>query len=237
MDEHDDSPGDGAPQAVDFERFYREHYRRLVVSLRLADGGYAGGGAGGAGAGSGPADDAEDLAQDAFARTLVRWAGVRTGTNPAGYVYRVAFRLQRRGLRRRWHRRTAMSLVRTRAQRRHEAQPSSPGDLWAEAADVRAALAELPVGCRRVAALCLYAEMTPGEAAVVLGIRPSTVRTQLQRARSTLRSATGHEDEAEAEDNDAGDGDEPDPPSSLPGVRSGGASDDGDRGEARVGID
>ncbi|MCA1692656.1 MAG: hypothetical protein LC733_10840 [Actinobacteria bacterium] len=41
-------------------------------------------------------DDAEDVAQEAFARTLSRWRRVRTGSNPPGYVYRVAFRLLRR---------------------------------------------------------------------------------------------------------------------------------------------
>ena len=39
---------------------------------------------------------AEDLAQEAFARTLGHWRRVREGTNPAGYVYRVAFRLLKR---------------------------------------------------------------------------------------------------------------------------------------------
>src|SRR5205823_3740447 len=39
---------------------------------------------------------AEDIAQEAFARTLGHWRRVRQGTNPAGYVYRVAFRLLRR---------------------------------------------------------------------------------------------------------------------------------------------
>jgi hypothetical protein len=40
------------------------------------------------------------LAQEALARTLVRWRRVRRGTNPAGYVYCVSFRL----LARRWRR-------------------------------------------------------------------------------------------------------------------------------------
>jgi DNA-directed RNA polymerase specialized sigma24 family protein len=44
------------------------------------------------------ADVAEDVAQEAFARTYARWRRVRAGTNPAGYVFRVAFReLRRRG--------------------------------------------------------------------------------------------------------------------------------------------
>jgi RNA polymerase sigma factor (sigma-70 family) len=170
--------GEAVGEETDFDLFYREHFRRLVVSLRLAAGG-----------GSSGADDAEDLAQEAFARTLPRWDRVRIGTNPAGYVYRVAFRLHERRLarQRRWQR--VAGLLRTRASRRRAVQPTAPGDVWADVDGIRAALAGLPPGCRRAAALCLYVEMTPVEAAEVLGVSPSTVRTQLQRARTVLAAA------------------------------------------------
>ena len=66
------------PEAAsdDFVDLFVSHYSRLVAALRL----------GGADAASG-----EDLAQEAFARTLGHWRRVRHGSNPAGYVYRVAF--------------------------------------------------------------------------------------------------------------------------------------------------
>lgn len=162
----------------DFDRFYRDNYRRLVVSLQLAA------------VSTELSDEAEDTAQDAFARTLARWTTVRRGTNPAGYVYRVAFRHQRRSSLRRQRWLKVSSLVQTRTRLRRDAQPSSPGDLWAEAAAVRDAIADLPMGCRRAVALCVYAEMTPMEAAAVLGVSASTLRTQLQRARQALTAAT-----------------------------------------------
>lgn len=166
--------GDGG----DFEAFYRDHYRRVVLSLRVA-------------AGSGP--DAEDLAQEAFARTLARWAKVRGGSNPAGYVYRVAFRLQSRRTRRLWHHRRAL-----------DAEPrdrrSTAPELWGEVAALRGALARLPPACRRAAALCLLAEMTATEAAAVLGVSASTVRTQLQRAREVLVAAIADDPEPVAAD-------------------------------------
>jgi RNA polymerase sigma factor (sigma-70 family) len=152
-----------------FDCFYRETYPRLVVSLRLA---------------IGSTEASEDVAQEAFARTLARWARVRRGSNPAGYVYRVAFRLHNR------------SLVRRRREYGDALTQSSsttprPGssELWAEVAAIREAFTQLPFACRRAAALCLYAEFTAEEAAAVLDVSASTVRTQVQRARELLVAA------------------------------------------------
>ncbi|HEY3142638.1 MAG TPA: sigma-70 family RNA polymerase sigma factor [Acidimicrobiales bacterium] len=164
--------------ASTFDELYRDTYRRLVVSLSLA---------------TGSREEAEDLAQEAFARTLVRWSRVRHGTNPAGYVYRVAFRLHRRSLLTRWRRRGALRLVETRA----ELQLHASGDLWSEVAAIRDIVDGLPLGCRRAAALCLYAEMTAEEAASVLGVTASTVRTQVQRARQAISAAVNVSSEEE----------------------------------------
>jgi RNA polymerase sigma-70 factor (ECF subfamily) len=183
----------------DFDRFYWDNYRRLVVSLQLAA------------VSTELSEEAEDVAQDAFARTLVRWTTVGQGTNPAGYVYRVAFRLQRRSSLRRQRWLKVSTLMQTRARLRRDAQPSSPGDMWAEAAAVRDAIANLPTGCRRAAALCIYAEMTPMEAAAVLGVSASTLRTQLQRARQALSAATASTASTTA--------DEPPLPSTCPAPR------------------
>jgi DNA-directed RNA polymerase specialized sigma24 family protein len=40
---------------------------------------------------SGAEAEAEDLAQEAFARALERWERVRVMESPVGYVYRTAF--------------------------------------------------------------------------------------------------------------------------------------------------
>ena len=70
----------GGEIADDFVTVYEAHYPRLVRALEI-------------GGLDRPA--AEDVAQEAFARTLGHWRRVRLGTNPPGYVYRTAFRLSR----------------------------------------------------------------------------------------------------------------------------------------------
>ena len=143
--------------ASDFEELYRQHYPRLVRALQL----------------SGAGDEAEDVAQEAFARTLLHWWRVRRGTNPAGYPYRVAFRLARR-----------------RVERDGLAPPAqAPPDGFAEATarlDVEARLARMPPARRRCAVLVLLAGLPPTEVARALRIAPSTVRKQVSLARADL---------------------------------------------------
>ncbi|HKA83318.1 MAG TPA: sigma-70 family RNA polymerase sigma factor [Acidimicrobiales bacterium] len=159
-----------------FDGFYRSNYRRVVLSLRLA---------------TGSTEEAEDLAQEAFARTLVHWARVRGGSSPLGYVYRVAFRLQRR---RRLRRRRQLDAATDAARLRSTGPVETSSDSWSDGAAVRHALAQLPPACRRAAVLCLYADMTAPQAAVVLGVRPSTIRTHVQRARQALVATLAPED-------------------------------------------
>ena len=128
-------------------------------------------------------ETAADVTQEAFARTYARWRRVRTGTNPAGYVFRVAFReLRRRG--------------------RLPDEPDgdeaagwepSPGHGPEEQALARVAadVALLAISCmpprrRACALLVLAAGLTAEEAGEALGIAPSTVRVQVHRARGDL---------------------------------------------------
>jgi len=146
----------------DFAALYLAHYRRLVRALELAGLSSA---------------TAEDVAQEAFARTLARWARVRRGTNPPGYVFRVAFRLSRRR-RDAWWTGTDSSA------------PDVAGEATLRVA-LRETLAAMPAGRRGCAVLCLVLGMTPEEAGRALGIAASTVRKQVQRARLDLRSSLG----------------------------------------------
>jgi RNA polymerase sigma factor (sigma-70 family) len=156
--------------AVGFDGFYADSYQRVVTGLRLA---------------TRSPDEAEDLAQEAFARTLARWSRVRSGANPVGYVFRTAFRLDRRN---RFRRRRQHDAATAEAHRDSRLSAGAT-DRRDEVAAVRDALASLPLARRRAAVLCLYAELTAEEAAVVLGVSASTVRTQVQRARQALRAA------------------------------------------------
>jgi RNA polymerase sigma-70 factor (ECF subfamily) len=120
---------------------------------------------------------AEDVAQEAFARTLVHWLRVRRGSNPPGYVYRTAFRLYARRVR--------------PSEELGDATGFVP-DLQGEAATrltVEAALASMPPRRRLCATLCFIVALTPREAGEALGIAEGTVRKQLELARETLRQA------------------------------------------------
>jgi RNA polymerase sigma factor (sigma-70 family) len=155
-------PGTGAPP--DFIAVYEAHYPRLVRALEI----------------SGldrPA--AEDVAQEAFARTFGHWRRVRLGTNPPGYAYRVGFRLARRTFRR------EDPLV---------VEPTSSGDIAAQVATreaIEGALQAMPPRRRSCAVMCLMSGLTTKEAARSLGIAEGTVRKQLELARSTLRGVLG----------------------------------------------
>ncbi len=117
------------------------------------------------------------MAQEAFARTLVHWWRVRRGTNPAGYAYRVAFRLAFR------RRRRAVALV--------QADGSVPDAIAAATlrVDVERRLAAMPAGRRRCAVLVLLVGLEPAEVARALRIAPSTVRKQVSLARADLAQA------------------------------------------------
>ena len=149
------------PQAAsdDFVDLFTTQYPRLVAALRLS-------GAQGV--------TAEDLAQEAFARTLGHWRRVREGTNPAGYLYRVAFRLLRR--------RVGVAEDPLGDIDRPSTTPG-PEDTAIAAVDAAHALDAMPPRRRACAVLVWYLGFTSDEAGAILTIDGATVRTQLDRAR------------------------------------------------------
>jgi RNA polymerase sigma factor (sigma-70 family) len=146
----------------DFEQLYREHYSRLTRALRLA----------------GAGDAAEELAQEAMARTLAKWRRVRKGTNPVGYAYTTAFRLLQR------HQRRAQPVASARGQ-----SAAGPEGATVTNAVLVETLDAMPPARRAVAALCISLGWTTDEAATALGISPSTARVQLHNARADLHRA------------------------------------------------
>lgn len=130
--------------------------------------------------------DADDLAQEAFARTwdvLDRYDGrsaLRT------FICGVAFQYWRRA-------------------RRAGARRQAREDAYAELADtetepparaaqrlaLRLAMEELPEDVRAVLALCLGQEFTHGEAAEALGLPLGTVKSHITRGRARLQAALG----------------------------------------------
>lgn len=128
---------------------------------------------------------AADVTQEAFARTYAHWRRVQTGTNPAGYVYRVAFReLRRRGhLPDRPDGDTAADDVLV-----DEHGPEERALASVAAGAALLAIAAMPPRRRACALLVFAAGLTAEEAGQALGITASTVRVQVHRARTDLIS-------------------------------------------------
>ena len=167
-----------------FEAFYREHIDGVqsFVARRIAD-----------------PHLAADLTADVFLAAI-----------DAAPSYRVA-----RGAPRAWLLGIARNVVAAeyrRAGRERRAQARIDGrrlldpddiarmqeriDAAARAREMYEALAGLPDGERAVFELVALDDLSPSEAAAVLGIRPITARVRLHRARSSLRGSLFFDDDS-----------------------------------------
>jgi RNA polymerase sigma factor (sigma-70 family) len=121
---------------------------------------------------------AEDATAEAFARAYAHWDTVADHPNPRAWVLRVAWNYYRSSWRR-W-------------EGRWSADPPGPkppaSEPWSDP-DLVAAIRGLPQGQREVIVLIALGELTPTQAAQVLGKAVGTVRSQLFRARVALRQA------------------------------------------------
>jgi RNA polymerase sigma-70 factor (ECF subfamily) len=148
--------------AAAFDGFYRDHVARIVRACLLVTLDRA---------------SAEDAASEAFARLWSRWSAIGNEDHAGGYVFKTAMRLCAKEVRRRT--------------RRHPAG-GEPADEIARAIerhDLGRALAALSVRQRQVVVLRDWAGYETTEVARMLGMRDSTVRVQLARARERLREA------------------------------------------------
>ena len=152
-----------------FEDFFASQYERLFRAMWLLTGSKA---------------EGEDLAQEAMARVFERWSKVRSADSPASYVYRVAFNLNHRRLRRR----------RLQAEK-ERATYSSPASASEARIEILDAIGRLPRAQREALVLIEWLGFSPEEAGKTLGIAPASVRTRMHRARATLRSELGGSDE------------------------------------------
>jgi RNA polymerase sigma-70 factor (ECF subfamily) len=128
---------------------------------------------------TGSRQEAEDIAQDAFARIWERWPDVSTMENAPGYLHR-----------------TAMNLFRSRYRRallaaRRTVAPPVEDDAYEAVDDRLAALQMLrSMGPRQRAAIVLTEVLgyRAEEAGRMLGIRAATVRALHFQARSKLKA-------------------------------------------------
>jgi RNA polymerase sigma factor (sigma-70 family) len=119
---------------------------------------------------------AEDATAEAFARALAHWDTIASHPNPKAWVLRVAWNHHRSSWRR-WEARWSVD--------QQEPSPRA-AEPWLDP-DLVAAIRGLPRGQREVIVLLALGELTPTEIAGVLGRAEGTVRSQLSRARMTLR--------------------------------------------------
>lgn len=116
---------------------------------------------------------AEDVAQEAFARTMLRWSSL---DDPVTYLRRAIVNRSRSELRKR--------RVRRRAVRAPVLAP--PGEPEVDDVVLRA-LRGLSPKRRAVVALRFYEDLTEPEIARVLGVRVGTVKSTLHTALAQLR--------------------------------------------------
>ncbi len=130
--------------------------------------------------------DADDLSQEAFARTwevLHRFDGA---SSLRTFICGVAFQYWRRA-RRAGSRRQARENAYAELSDAH----SEPHERAAQRLALRRAMDELPEDQRAVLALCLGQEFTHAEAAEVLRLPLGTVKSHVTRGRARLQAALG----------------------------------------------
>ena len=149
--------------SAEFDAFYGAAVRRVVLYLYAACGDRA---------------DAQDVAQEAFARAWQHWSRVSDYDDPEAWVRTVAWRLMLnrwRGLRRRLAARARMGPS-------VEAIDSPSPDRVA----IVDALQRLPKSQRQVVALYYLMDLPVSEIAASTGSPVGTVKARLSRARSAL---------------------------------------------------
>jgi RNA polymerase sigma factor (sigma-70 family) len=154
---------------VDFEGFYREHLGRVVRACALV---------------TLDPSAAEEVAAEAFSRLWVAWGRIEDEDHAGGYVYKTAMRL------------CAKRATRRRREVVGVAERSGTDDTAAvdERRSVFAALKELPLRQRQALTLRDWAGFDTAEVARMLGMRESTVRVHLSRARGAMRRRLSVED-------------------------------------------
>lgn len=135
---------------------------------------------------TGSREEAEEISQDAFLRLLSRWEQVRKMGDPTGYLYRTAFNVARsRGRRAR----TALRKLISPAARSDEFAAAEAKHVVAHA------MRALSVRQRSVIVLVELLEYRAEDAARVLGVKASTVRSLASTARASMRQIVGGNDE------------------------------------------
>ncbi|MBE1485988.1 sigma-70 family RNA polymerase sigma factor [Plantactinospora soyae] len=151
----------------DFDDFYQSTRHRVVTVLYALGGNMA---------------DAQDAAQEAYARAWQRWSKVGGYADPEAWVRTVARRIQLN----RW-RKLRNGL---RAYRRHGVDPAVPPPSENATALV-AALRQIPADQREAIVLHHMVDMSVAEVATHLGAPVGTIKSRLVRGRKALAELVG----------------------------------------------
>lgn len=155
-----------------FGRLVDMHQAAVRAFLRRVTGNYA---------------DADDLAQEAFARTwdvLNRFDGT---SSLRTFICGVAFQYWRRARRSQSRREARETAYADLSETHTEESPERAGQRLA----LRKAMEELPEDQRAALALCLGQEFTHAEAAEILSLPLGTVKSHVTRGRARLQAALG----------------------------------------------
>jgi RNA polymerase sigma-70 factor, ECF subfamily len=163
----------------DFAEFYQASYVRVVALVAAV---------------VGDRQQAEDIAQEAFARALTRWPRVARYDLPEAWVRRVALRLTVDANRRMRRARHLSALL--AAGQRGSGQPRDP--LAATALSL--ALRRLPLPQRQVLVLYYLADLPVQDIARDCGVSVTTVRTRLAAGRQRLERELSESDATDARD-------------------------------------
>lgn len=142
---------------------------------------------------TGNAADADDIAQEAFARTWQVLGRVDGSSSLRTFICGVAFQYWRRSRRSAVRRRQ-----REEAYAGLEDTETEPHARAAQRLALRHAMDQLPEHQRAVLALCLGQDFTHAEAAAVLKLPLGTVKSHVTRGRARLQQALGLSAEGDA---------------------------------------
>ncbi|SCL39311.1 RNA polymerase sigma-70 factor, sigma-E family [Micromonospora pallida] len=129
---------------------------------------------------------AEDLLQEALAKTAVRWRRVESGGNPEAYVRRVMLNQLRSWLRRRRYPQVPLDSA---------ADPAADVDMAGRVAQriaMSQILASLPPRQRAVLYLRFYEDLSETATANLLGCRVGTIKRHAHDGLAALRRAYPH---------------------------------------------
>ncbi|MEV4754072.1 SigE family RNA polymerase sigma factor [Micromonospora sp. NPDC049559] len=124
---------------------------------------------------------AEDLVQDALARTFRMWQRLADGGHPEAYARRVMYHLQVSF----WRRRRVAESMPGELPERHDR--ADYAEATVERLTLRRALLALPARQRAVVVLRYFEDRSEAETADILNCRVGTVKSHTARALSRLR--------------------------------------------------